>query len=87
MNDTPPSIEAKMDELLRSRTPEERMRMGASMFDAARAMALAGIRRDHPELGAAGIRRALFLRFYGDDFDPAQRERIADWIASSGRSE
>lgn len=85
MNDTHPSIEAKIEELLRSRTPEERMRMGASMFDAAKAMALAGIRHDHPELGESGIRRALFLRFYGDDFDAFQRERIADWIASGGK--
>jgi hypothetical protein len=83
MKDTHPSMEAKMDALLRARTPEERLLMGASMFDAAKAMALAGIRRDHPDLGEAEVRRALFLRFYGDDFDPAQRERIADWIAGA----
>jgi hypothetical protein len=85
MNDTHPGVDAKMNELLRARTPEERLLMGASMFDTAKAMVLAGIRRDRPDLGEPGVRRALFLRFYADDFDPPRREQIAEWIAS-GRS-
>lgn len=52
-------------------TPAEHLRMASSLFDTARALALAGL--------PPGVepRRALFLRFYGQDFpDPAQRERI-----------
>jgi hypothetical protein len=73
-----------MDELLRARTPEERMLMGASMFDTARAMAVAGIRDAHPEYGEGELRRALFLRLYGQDFEPAVRDRIADRIGNLG---
>jgi hypothetical protein len=71
MNDTPPRIHAKMVELMKAKSPAERLKMGSSMFDMARTMVLASIKTEDPR----ERRRQLFLRFYGQDFSPAQRER------------
>ena len=54
--------------------------MGNSMFATARALAVASIRAKEPSVSAAALRRALFLRFYGGDFSPGERERIAAWL-------
>jgi hypothetical protein len=71
MDDTPRHVQELYRRQIMALTPEERLRMVSSFFDTARALALAGL----PP--GTEPRRALFLRFYGQDFrDPAQRERI-----------
>lgn len=62
MNDTPPEIEAMVREMLMSRSGEERMIMGARMFDAAREMVIASLPKDLPP---AEFKRRLFERIYG----------------------
>ncbi len=54
--------------------------MGCDMFDAAKAIALAGLRPGEGD----SVRAALFLRFYGSDFDVRTRERILDRLQESG---
>jgi hypothetical protein len=61
MTDTPPEVEARYRALLLARSPAERVRMGARMFDAARAMVLASL---PPGLSTAEARRYLFARLY-----------------------
>jgi hypothetical protein len=71
MEDTPHHIQERYQREIMALPPEARLRMASAMFDTARALVLAGL--------PAGTepRRALFLRFYGQDFpDPAARERI-----------
>jgi hypothetical protein len=80
MNDTPLHIMDRMRGMMRARSPLERMRMGASMFGTSHLLVAAGIRRDHPDYNEARLRREIFLRFYGDNFDPIQGKHIADWI-------
>lgn len=46
--------------------------MGCSMFDAARAVVIAGIQLRSPELARSETRVQLFLRTYGPDL-PAER--------------
>ena len=62
MNDTPPAIEDKMRRLIMARSGAERMVMGASMFDAARAMVLASLPKD---LSEDELRLRLLERIYG----------------------
>jgi len=62
MNDTPPAIEDKMRRMIMARSGAERMVMGASMFDAARAMVLASLPNDLPE---DELRLRLLERIYG----------------------
>lgn len=77
MNDTPPHIEKLYREMLMRRSGAERLRMGVMMFEAAKQLVRASLgdpdgRDDSPQM-----RAQLFLRIYGQDFDPARRERIA----------
>jgi hypothetical protein len=76
MEDTPRHVQERYRRQIMALAPEERLRMVSSLFDTARALVLAGL--------PPGVepRRALFLRFYGQDFpDPAQRERILAALA------
>ncbi len=62
MNDTPPDIEDKMREMIMTRSGAERMIMGSSMFDAARAIVIASLPTDLPD---DEFKRRLFERIYG----------------------
>ena len=81
MNDTPPKIAEKMREMIRRKTPEERLRMGCSMFDFSKSLVVNAILRERPNLSPAELRGELFLRFYGNDFAPARREKILAHLA------
>ncbi len=50
--------------------------MACSMFDTAKALATASIYEQHPGIAPAALRQALFFRFYGHEFSPAEREKI-----------
>ena len=62
MTDTPPEIEEKVREMMMARSGAERLIMGASMFDAARAIVLASLPKDLPK---DELKRRLFERIYG----------------------
>ena len=83
MRDTPPDVDARYRQMLLERSGEDRLRMGFSMYATARALVVASILAKEPEASPARIREAIFLRFYGRDFDRATRERI---VSALGRS-
>jgi hypothetical protein len=58
--------------MLMERSGEERVKMGCSMHATARALVIASI----PEKNPDALTRALFLRFYGHEFEPKRRKRI-----------
>jgi len=62
MNDTSREIEEKVSEMMRARSGEERLIMGASMFDAAREIVIASLPKD---LSEDEFKRRLFERIYG----------------------
>jgi len=72
MNDTSAAFEGKFRKMLLKRSGEERLKMGCSMHATARALVKASI----PEKDPIAVNRALFLRFYGDDFEPKVRKKI-----------
>ena len=77
MNDTQPEVERNFREMIMSRTtPSERLAMASRMFAAAKFVAIAGIRMQYGDLSNVVIRKHLFLRWYGGDFTPEQREAI-----------
>lgn len=76
MNDTTPAIAQRYRTLLLARSGEERLKMGCSMHATAQALVLAAVRERHPQASPAAVRRELFLRFYGQDFDSATRAKI-----------
>jgi len=75
MKDTSADIEALFHARLMDLDPAERLAMATRMFDAARALVVAAIRAQGIR-SPLELRRRLFLRYYGQDFDEAQGLRI-----------
>jgi squalene cyclase len=80
MTDTGPEVARRYRELLLARSGQERLRMGGSMHATARALVRASVLAGNPLASAADLRRALFLRFYGPEFDAESRDRIVTWL-------
>jgi hypothetical protein len=76
MNDTSPEMESRYRAMIMERSGEERLKIGCSMFDAAKAMMQAGILDRNPHVSPAEIRRVLFMQLYGHEFDPESRAKI-----------
>ena len=76
MNDTPSEIERKYLEMLMERSGEERLKMGCSMHATTQALVRASVLEKDPLASPAAVRQALFLRFYGHEFDAETREKI-----------
>ena len=62
MTDTEPQVERKFQEMIMSRSGEERFMMGIRSFEAARTILLASLPKDLPE---HELKRKLFERLYG----------------------
>jgi hypothetical protein len=86
MRDTPPAVDAMYRELLMSRTPAERVRMAASMHEAAKAIIRAGIPDDCWET-EADLRIEVFRRFYRQDFSPEEMARIVEGLRKHPRNQ
>ncbi len=76
MTDTPPDVDERYRAMLMQRTGEERLIMGCAMRDTARAFVEASLREQDPQASEATIRKGLFLRFYGHEFDAPTCENI-----------
>jgi len=76
MNDTPSEIERKYLEMLMERSGEERLKMGCSMHATTQALVRASVLEKDPLASPAAVRQALFLRFYGHEFDAEARDKI-----------
>ena len=83
MNDTSPDMESRYRAMIMERSGEERLKMGCSMFDAAKAMMQVGILDRNPHVLPAEIRRALFMQLYGHEFDAESRVKIFAAIESA----
>ena len=76
MNDTSPATEERYRAQLMQRTGEERLIMGCAMRDAARALIEASFLEQDPSTSIATLRKGLFLRLYGHEFDAETRSKI-----------
>ncbi len=85
MRDTSPEMEQRYRVMLLQRSGVERLKMGCSMHATAQALVRASILEKDPQASPEALRRALFLRFYGQDFDPQSRERILRALELAGR--
>ena len=85
MNDTEPEVEQKFIAMLMERSGEERLRMGCSMHATAQALVKASVLEKDPLASPATMRRALFLRFYGHEFNAEARDKILLALERVGR--
>jgi hypothetical protein len=81
MNDTSPESAEKMREMIRMKSPIERLKMGCLMNDASRRLVYRAIMENNPDISQNGLRQEFFLKFYGSDFDPVEREKIVQHLA------
>lgn len=75
-------MEARHRAMLRACSGAERVAIISNMFDMMRRIAISSIRASSPGIGEGELRQRLFLRDYGDEFTPEQRERILAAIAA-----
>ena len=80
MRDTPPDVDKKIQEMLQSRSPKKRMIMGCSLYDFAKQLVVNSLLQDDPHLSQNVLRRELFLRFYGNEFDSTRRSKIIEYL-------
>ena len=76
MHDTTPEMDERYRAMLMSLSGEQRLMMGCSMFDTAKALMQAGIQEKNPQASIAEVRQALFIQLYGHEFDPDTRAKI-----------
>ncbi len=82
LNDTPPTIDAIYEEMLRRRSRTERLQMASSMHATARALALISLQKQHPHASDRELKGLLFLRFYAQDFPVGERSRIYEHLVN-----
>lgn len=83
MKDTPAEMDARYRDMLMQQSGEERLKMGCAMRETARAFVEAFIREQDPQATPEAVRKGLFLRFYGHEFDADSREKILAAIESA----
>lgn len=86
MKDTPPEVEERYRAMLMQRTGEERLIMACAMRDTARKLVEAFLREQNPLATEAEIRKGVFLRFYGHEFDAPTCAKILAAIEQAARS-
>lgn len=85
MRDTPPEITNKMCEMIRMKSPIERLRMGDSMYETSRYLIIRAIMQKNPHISDADLRKEIFLKFYGNDFDLNQQKKIIEHLKKDKR--
>ena len=83
MKDTAPEMDARYRAMLMQRSGEERLMMGCAMRETARALVEASIREQDPQVTPEAVRKGLFFRFYGHEFDVESRAKIIAAIEST----
>jgi hypothetical protein len=76
MRDTTPEVDEMMRKMMQMKSSDERLKMGCSMYETSRYLVIRAILSDHPDISEVDLRKELFLRFYGNDFDEAGREEV-----------
>ena len=76
MNDTSPEMDEQYRGMLMQRSGEERFMMGCAMHQTSRTLVEASLLEKDPKATVETIRKGLFLRFYGHEFDAPTRAKI-----------
>ncbi|MGR3316996.1 MAG: hypothetical protein ACUZ8O_00730 [Candidatus Anammoxibacter sp.] len=64
------------------KTPEERLKMGCSMFDFFKAIIEASL-IEAGNIRPSDLKKELFLRLYGKEMNENEREKIAAYFSGS----
>lgn len=87
MKDTLPRAEALVRALLLKRSGEERLKMAAGMFSAARALMSASLQAEGLKPGSAEWKLRVLERTYGAEISPVLRRKLIErWRADEARA-
>jgi len=75
MSDTTFEIENKLNQTYFSKSGEEKLLIALKMFETARDIVLSSLPKN---LSDNELRKELFLRFYGNEFDELTKEKILE---------
>ncbi len=84
MTDTPIEMAERFRSMILARSGEDRLKMGCSMHETAQALVIASLKENTSNLTRDELRRGLFLRFYGGDFDKKTAEKILVTLTNAG---
>ena len=82
MFDTHPDITIRFRDLMMSKTGQQRLLMGCSMYDTARQIVRDAIYNNRPDITEKDLKKEIFLRFYGKEFSPSDREKFLTVLTS-----
>ncbi len=85
MNDTHPKTAQRFVNLMMSKSNEQRLFMGFSMYDTARQIVQNAICNQNPTITSDAMKKEIFLRFYGQQFSQAQIERILPMLTQGSK--
>ncbi|MDI6761175.1 MAG: hypothetical protein QMD05_10160 [Candidatus Brocadiaceae bacterium] len=85
MKDTAPEVAQLFHNRLMALSGEERLKMGCSMYDTARRLVIASLKAQNPHISPTELRKALFLRLYGKDFEPETITKILTALGQGRR--
>ncbi len=83
MFDTQESIQLRFHRMIMKRAPIERLQMGSSMFDTAKQIVRSSILNKNPQSSSQELKKEMFLRFYGQEFNESQRKNILNSLNRS----
>ena len=82
MFDTHPDVAIRFRDLMMSKTGQQRLLMGCSMYDTAKKIVRSAIYNSRPEITDEEMKKEIFLRFYGQEFSRADREKFLSALMS-----
>jgi len=82
MFDTHPDIAIRFRDLMMSKSGQQRLLMGCSMYDTARQIVRSAIYNGRPEITDEEMKKEIFLRFYGKEFSRSDREKFLSALIS-----
>ncbi len=82
MNDTHPDVAIRFRDLMMSKTGQQRLLMGFSMYDTARQIVRSAIYNSQPDITDKDLKKEIFLRFYGNEFSQSDREKFLSSLMS-----
>ena len=81
MLDTHSDVAIRFQNLIMSKSGEQRLLMGCSMYDTAKKIVQSAILAHRPAITPQEMKKAIFLRFYGQDFSPSDMEKLFSHFA------
>ena len=82
MFDTHPDVAIRFRDLMMSKTGQQRLLMGCSMYDTAKKIVRSAIYNSRPEITEDEMKKEIFLRFYRQEFSRADREKFLSALMS-----